>query len=139
MVRFVKVFFLLAAVLLAAEGGALGAGRSALQITLYDFSSGGENLAAVGRVPLSAAERRAKMYAFSPTARAENVPYNRDVFYARLKGTDAEKLLLGVRHEQIVENRCVAVEIREYRIGFGETVELYSDRGKIKAVMKLVQ
>ncbi|MBR1886115.1 MAG: hypothetical protein IJ812_06875 [Schwartzia sp.] len=111
----------------------------AVQFTLYDLDADGAHPAAMGRAELAPTERRAKLYVLSadPAAR---VSYERDAFYVTRTGQDAQTgaVRFRVRHEQVVESRCTAMEIRDYMMRVGESRELYSERGQIHAVMKLV-
>ena len=133
------VLFGIVALLSFAEPTSEAANGAAVQITLYDLEKDDANPAAVGRAELVPMERRAKLYVFSadPAAR---VPYERDVFYVTRLRQDPQTgaLRFRVRHEQIIESRCTAMEIREYAMQSGESRELYSDRGQIRAVMKLI-
>lgn len=109
--------------------------RLSVQITLYDMEKDAANPIAVGRAPLGPTETRARLQSLSPSAQSA---YERDVFYLKRIAQDQTGAVhFRVRHEQIVENRCTAMEIRDYTIHFGDSCELYSERGQIRAVMKL--
>ena len=109
--------------------------RLSVQITLYDMEKDAAKPVAVGRARLGPTETQARLCGLSQTA--QNA-YERDVFYLKRIGQDQTGTVhFRVRHEQIVENRCTAMEIRDYTIRPGDSCELYSDRGQIRAVMKL--
>ncbi len=119
---------------------AYAAGPS-VQITLYDLASESENPVAVGYAPLLPAERRANLHAFSPSPSMAALPYGRDRFYVTRLHRDLRTgaVSFRVRYEQVVEARCTALDIRQYAgIRFGDTCELYSERGRIRAVMRIV-
>lgn len=115
------------------------AAKLSVQITLYDLESDDSNPAAVGRAELVPFERRASLFAFSPDPAVARISYDRDIFYLTRTGRNPQTgaVHFRVRHEQIIESRCTAMEIREYTMQLGESRELYSDRGQIRAIMKL--
>ena len=131
----------LVAMLLCVFCGPTYAAGPAVQITLYDLASEKEDPVAVGRAPLLPVVRRANLYAFSAQPEIATLPYGRDRFYVTRLHQDLRTgaVSFRVRFEQIVESRCTAVEIRRYTdVRLGDTCELYSERGQIRAVMFLV-
>ena len=113
----------------------------AVQITLYDLASESDGPVAVGRAPLLPVERRANLYVFSTQPEIATLPYGRDRFYVTRLHQDLRtgEVSFRVRYEQIVEARCTAVEVRQYAgVRLGDTCELYSGRGQIRAVMCIV-
>ena len=112
--------------------------RLSIQITLYDLEEDAAQPVAIGRAALTPIEQRAHLSRLSTGGKNEKPAYERDVFYLkRMPQDQTGAIRFRVRHEQIIENRCTAMEIRDYAIQFGDTCELYSDRGQIRAVMKL--
>ncbi len=116
------------------------AAHLSVQITMYDLERDPGQPAAVGRGPLTASEQKAKLTVFSTDPELSGRSYDRDVFYLVRTGYEpgTGAVRFRVRHEQIIENRCTAMEIREYTMKVGESCELYSDRGQVRAVMKFV-
>ena len=116
------------------------AARLSVQITLYDLEKDAEQPAAVGKAMLTGMEQKARLYMIPECPQTSGQPYVRDVFYVTRTGQDAQTnaIRFRVRHEQIIDNRCTAMEIREYSLLIGESCELYSERGQIRAVMKFV-
>lgn len=114
--------------------------RLSVQITLYDLEQDAGQPVAVGKAALTGIEQKAKLFTVSTEPGKSGQAYDRDVFYVTRTGRDMQTgaTRFRVRHEQIVENRCTAMEIREYTLQIGESCELYSDRGQIRAVMKFV-
>ena len=111
-----------------------------VQITLYDLEQDAGQPVAVGKAALTGIEQKAKLFTVSTEPGKSGQAYDRDVFYVTRTGRDMQTgaTRFRVRHEQIVENRCTAMEIREFTLQIGESCELYSDRGQIRAVMKFV-
>ncbi len=109
--------------------------RLSVQITLYDLETDPGSPVALGKAPLSPIETKASLESLAPDSRG---PYNRDVFYLKRMAQDnTGAVRFRVRHEQIIDSRCTAMEIRDYTLHLGDTCELYSDRGQVRAVMKL--
>lgn len=140
-----SIFRRLAAVFCAAAFfalcGAAEAAAPAVQITLYDLAAAGRNPVATGRAILSPSEQRAKMYVFSAQPGVAKLPYGRDSFFVTRVEQDVQTgaVRFRVRYEQIIDKRCTAMEIREYAgVRIGDSCELYSARGNIRAVMKLI-
>ena len=142
MKRFVMLFAAMFAVWLSGNVAVSEAApaRFSVQITLYDLEQDPDQPAAVGKAALTAMEQKAKLLSLSTEPEKSGKAYERDVFYVTRTGRDLQTgaIRFRVRHEQIVENRCTAMEIREYSLRIGESCELYSDRGQIRAVMKFV-
>ncbi len=111
-----------------------------LQITLYDLEQDAGQPVAVGTAPLTGMEQKAKLTSISPDPKTGSQAYTRDVFYVKRLGTDPQTgtIHFRVRHEQIIDSRCTAMEIREYKLKIGESGSLHSERGQIRAVMKFV-
>ena len=116
------------------------AARLSVQITLYDLEQDAGQPVAVGKAGLTSIEQKAQLSTVSTEPGKSRQAYDRDVFYVTRTGRDLPTgaIRFRIRHEQIVENRCTAMEIREYSLQIGESCELYSDRGQIRAVMKIV-
>ncbi|MBQ9376373.1 MAG: hypothetical protein IJU05_01025 [Schwartzia sp.] len=130
------VFLLLSGVAVSEAATA----RLSVQITLYDLERDAGQPAAVGKAALTGMEQKARLFSVSPEPGKSGQAYERDVFYVTRTGRDMQTgaTRFRVRHEQIVEGHCTAMEIREYTLQIGESCELYSDRGQIRAVMKFV-
>ena len=119
---------------------AAGLSVQSLQITLYDLSSENEEPVALGRVPLLPGERQAKLYVFSVQPDVARLPYSRDRFFVtRLRqSVQTGAVSFRVRHEQVIDKRCTALDIRDYyNVRPGETCELCSERGRIRALFRL--
>ena len=141
MKRYAAIFAAILAVWLFGTGDVSeSASRLSVQITLYDLEQDAERPAAVGKAALTGIEQKAKLAVVSAEPEKSGQAYDRDVFYVTRTGQDMKTgaIRFRVRHEQIVENRCTAMEIREYTLNIGDSCELYSDRGQIRAVMKFV-
>ncbi|MBO4853100.1 MAG: hypothetical protein J5477_05680 [Schwartzia sp.] len=131
MAVFSLLCFMIAPVLEAAP-------RLSVQITLYNLEEDATQPIAIGRAALTTIEQRARLNRLSIDEKNNQRSYERDVFYLkRMPQDQTGAIRFRVRHEQIIENRCTAMEIRDYAIQLGDTCELYSDRGQIRAVMKL--
>ena len=114
--------------------------RLSVQITLYDLEQDAGQPVAVGKAGLTSIEQKAQLSTVSTEPGKSRQTYDRDVFYVTRTGRDLPTgaIRFRIRHEQIVENRCTAMEIREYTLQIGGSCELYSDRGQIRAVMEIV-
>ena len=132
----VFVFLLLSGVAVSEAATA----RLSVQITLYDLEQDAGQPVAVGKAALTGIEQKAQLFSVSSEPGQSGQTYDRDVFYVPRTGRDIQTgaTRFRVRHEQIIENRCTAMEIREYTLQIGGSCELYSDRGQIRAVMKFV-
>ncbi|MBP5199960.1 MAG: hypothetical protein J6Z82_04865 [Schwartzia sp.] len=141
MKRYAAVFAAMLVVWLLGIGAVSeAAAQLSVQITLYDLEQDTERPAAVGKAALTGIEQKAKLFAVSAEPGKNGQAYDRDVFYVTRTGRDMQTgaTRFRVRHEQVVESRCTALEIREYTLQIGESCELYSDRGQIRAVMRFV-
>ena len=118
------------------------AAEMSVRITLYDLASDNGEPVAVGRAPLLATERQAKLYVFSVQPDVARLPYDRDRFFVTRHRRSARTgaASFRVRHERIVDKRCTALEIRDYyNVHPGDTCEFVSERGRVRALLLLTE